>query len=155
MELRNVRAPVSSTLVRPIVSTAFLLLAKIWSLDPARSIVEERPPREELTRLGEKDDKAHPKRPHNHHASPGVGQCESWTFICYGSERDHTAGTDRWPLRFQSQEMTMKSDKLSFRPGFRLSVGNARSQAAVMVLPSGGKEGGPDNNHQTQPLQGI
>jgi mannose-6-phosphate isomerase-like protein (cupin superfamily) len=33
----------------------------------------------------------------------------------------------------------MKSDQLSFRPGFRLSVGNARSQAAVM---------GPDNYHR-------
>jgi hypothetical protein len=32
----------------------------------------------------------------------------------------------------------MKSDQLSFRPRFRLSVGNARSQAAVMVLPAGG-----------------
>jgi mannose-6-phosphate isomerase-like protein (cupin superfamily) len=42
----------------------------------------------------------------------------------------------------------MKSDQLSFRPGFRLSVGNARSQAAVMVLPAGGKEGGPDNLHR-------
>ena len=42
----------------------------------------------------------------------------------------------------------MKSDQLSFRPGFRLSVGNARSQAAVMVLPAGGKEGGRDNNHR-------
>jgi mannose-6-phosphate isomerase-like protein (cupin superfamily) len=42
----------------------------------------------------------------------------------------------------------MKDDQLSFRPGFRLSVNNARSQAAVMVLPAGGKEGGPDNYHQ-------
>jgi mannose-6-phosphate isomerase-like protein (cupin superfamily) len=42
----------------------------------------------------------------------------------------------------------MKSDHLTFRPGFRLSIGNARSQAAVMVLAAGGKEGGPDNNHQ-------
>ena len=42
----------------------------------------------------------------------------------------------------------MKSEQLSFRPGFRLSVGNDRSQAAVMVLPSGGKEGGPDNCHR-------
>ena len=40
----------------------------------------------------------------------------------------------------------MKTDQLSFRPGFRLSVGNARSQAAVMVLPAGGKEGDSDNN---------
>jgi mannose-6-phosphate isomerase-like protein (cupin superfamily) len=42
----------------------------------------------------------------------------------------------------------MKSDQLSFRPGFRVSVGNARSQAAVMVLPVGGTEGGPDNYHR-------
>jgi mannose-6-phosphate isomerase-like protein (cupin superfamily) len=42
----------------------------------------------------------------------------------------------------------MKSDRLSFRPGFRLSIGNARSQAAVMVLPAGAKEGGPDNSHR-------
>jgi mannose-6-phosphate isomerase-like protein (cupin superfamily) len=45
-------------------------------------------------------------------------------------------------------EIAMKSDQLSFRPGFRLSVGNSRSQAAVMVLPAGGKEGGPDNLHR-------
>jgi mannose-6-phosphate isomerase-like protein (cupin superfamily) len=42
----------------------------------------------------------------------------------------------------------MKSDRLNFRPGFRVSIGNARSQAAVMVLPAGAKEGGPDNRHQ-------
>jgi mannose-6-phosphate isomerase-like protein (cupin superfamily) len=42
----------------------------------------------------------------------------------------------------------MKSDQLSFCPGFRLSVGNARSQAAVMVLAAGSEEGGPDNNHR-------
>jgi mannose-6-phosphate isomerase-like protein (cupin superfamily) len=42
----------------------------------------------------------------------------------------------------------MKSDQLSFRPGFRLSVSNARSQAAVMVLPAGAREGGPDNLHR-------
>jgi mannose-6-phosphate isomerase-like protein (cupin superfamily) len=42
----------------------------------------------------------------------------------------------------------MKSDQLTFRPGFRVSIGNARSQAAVMVLAAGGKEGGPDNLHQ-------
>jgi len=41
----------------------------------------------------------------------------------------------------------MQSDYLSFRPGFRLSVCNARSQAAVMVLAVGGTEGGPDNLH--------
>lgn len=42
----------------------------------------------------------------------------------------------------------MKREQLSFRPGFRLSVGNARSQAAVMVLSAGGKEGAPDNYHR-------
>jgi mannose-6-phosphate isomerase-like protein (cupin superfamily) len=42
----------------------------------------------------------------------------------------------------------MKSAQLSFRPGFRLSVGNTRSQAAVMVLSVGGKEGGSDNHHR-------
>ena len=42
----------------------------------------------------------------------------------------------------------MKSDQLSFRPGFRLSVANAKSQAAVMVLAVGGKEGGSDNLHK-------
>ena len=42
----------------------------------------------------------------------------------------------------------MKSDQLSFRPGFRLSVANAKSQAAVMVLAVGGKEGGSDNFHK-------
>jgi mannose-6-phosphate isomerase-like protein (cupin superfamily) len=42
----------------------------------------------------------------------------------------------------------MKSDELSFRPGFRLSVANAKSQAAVMVLAVGGKEGGSGNLHK-------
>ena len=42
----------------------------------------------------------------------------------------------------------MKSDQLSFRPGFRLSVANAKSQAAVMVLVVGGKEGSSDNLHK-------
>lgn len=41
----------------------------------------------------------------------------------------------------------MKSERLSFRPGFRLSVSNPRSQAAVMVLVAGGKEGDPENYH--------
>jgi mannose-6-phosphate isomerase-like protein (cupin superfamily) len=42
----------------------------------------------------------------------------------------------------------MKNDNLSFRPGFRLSVSNAQSQAAVMVLAVGGKEGGSHNLHK-------
>src|SRR5262245_50441352 len=41
----------------------------------------------------------------------------------------------------------MKSDQLAFRPGFRVSTGNARSQAAVMVLTPGSKEGSADNHH--------
>jgi mannose-6-phosphate isomerase-like protein (cupin superfamily) len=42
----------------------------------------------------------------------------------------------------------MKSEVLTFRPGFRLSVSNARSQGAVIVLAVGGKEGGRDNLHR-------
>ena len=42
----------------------------------------------------------------------------------------------------------MKRDQLTFRPGFRLSVRNANSQAAVMVLAGGGSEGGSDNFHK-------
>ena len=42
----------------------------------------------------------------------------------------------------------MKSERLSFRPGFRLSVANAKSQAAVMVLAVGGKEGDSNNHHK-------
>jgi mannose-6-phosphate isomerase-like protein (cupin superfamily) len=42
----------------------------------------------------------------------------------------------------------MKSEQLSFRRGFRLSVGNGKSQSAVMVLAPGAKEGGPDNFHR-------
>jgi mannose-6-phosphate isomerase-like protein (cupin superfamily) len=43
----------------------------------------------------------------------------------------------------------MKSDHLSFRPGFRLSVCNAKSQGAVMVLAVGGNEGDPENFHRS------
>ena len=42
----------------------------------------------------------------------------------------------------------MKHEQLSFRPGFRVSVGNKKSQGAVMVLAVGGHEGGPDNRHK-------
>jgi mannose-6-phosphate isomerase-like protein (cupin superfamily) len=42
----------------------------------------------------------------------------------------------------------MKSELLSFRTGFRLSIANAKSQGAVMVLPAGGTEGGSDNFHR-------
>ncbi len=42
----------------------------------------------------------------------------------------------------------MQSEDLKFNTGFRVSVGNARSQGAVMVLARGGSEGGPDNRHR-------
>jgi len=47
-----------------------------------------------------------------------------------------------------SEEHLMKRDQLSFRNGFRLSVANQHSQAAVMVIPPGGSEGGSDNRHR-------
>ena len=42
----------------------------------------------------------------------------------------------------------MKREDLTFQAGFRVSVGNDRSQGAVMVLRKGGREGGPDNRHR-------
>lgn len=42
----------------------------------------------------------------------------------------------------------MQTEDLKFNTGFRVSVGNARSQGAVMVLAKGGSEGGPDNRHR-------
>ena len=42
----------------------------------------------------------------------------------------------------------MKHEQLKFTKGFRGSVGNSRSQGAVMVLGTGGTEGGPDNRHR-------
>src|SRR3954463_12331997 len=42
----------------------------------------------------------------------------------------------------------MKRGHLTFQTGFRVSVGNDRSQGAVMVLAKGGCEGGPDNRHR-------
>ena len=42
----------------------------------------------------------------------------------------------------------MKHEQLNFRTGFRVSVGNSKSQGAVMVLTPGGSEGGPDNKHR-------
>jgi mannose-6-phosphate isomerase-like protein (cupin superfamily) len=41
----------------------------------------------------------------------------------------------------------MKSGQLAYRPGFRVAIGNTRSQAAVMVLPPGSREGSADNCH--------
>ena len=42
----------------------------------------------------------------------------------------------------------MKHAELNFRTGFRIATGNERSQAAVMVIAAGGREGGPDNRHK-------
>ena len=42
----------------------------------------------------------------------------------------------------------MKRKHLRFGEGFRVAIGNRRSQAAEMVLPPGDCEGGPDNRHR-------
>jgi mannose-6-phosphate isomerase-like protein (cupin superfamily) len=42
----------------------------------------------------------------------------------------------------------MKRKHLQFGEGFRIAVGNRRSQAAEMVLAPGDREGGPDNRHR-------
>jgi mannose-6-phosphate isomerase-like protein (cupin superfamily) len=38
--------------------------------------------------------------------------------------------------------------RLRFRKGFRVALGNGRSQAAEMVLAPGASEGGPRNRHR-------
>jgi len=42
----------------------------------------------------------------------------------------------------------MKRKSLRFGQGFRVALGNRRSQAAEMVLAAGECEGGPDNRHR-------
>ena len=42
----------------------------------------------------------------------------------------------------------MKRQHLRFGKGFRVAIGNDRTQAAQMVLPPGGQEGGPENRHR-------
>ena len=42
----------------------------------------------------------------------------------------------------------MKRKHLRFGKGFRVAIGNRRSQAAEMVLGPGDSEGGPDNRHR-------
>jgi mannose-6-phosphate isomerase-like protein (cupin superfamily) len=42
----------------------------------------------------------------------------------------------------------MKRKHLRFGEGFRIAIGNRRSQAAEMVLGPGDSEGGPDNRHR-------
>ena len=41
----------------------------------------------------------------------------------------------------------MHHEDLTFTAGFRVSIGNQRSQGAVMVLAVGAAEGGPTNRH--------
>ena len=42
----------------------------------------------------------------------------------------------------------MKRTALRFGNGFKVALGNKRSQAATMTLQPGGSEGGPDNRHR-------
>ncbi len=42
----------------------------------------------------------------------------------------------------------MQKTTVRFGRGFRVAIGNRRSQAASMTLPPGGCEGGPDNRHR-------
>jgi mannose-6-phosphate isomerase-like protein (cupin superfamily) len=42
----------------------------------------------------------------------------------------------------------MKHKSLRFGRGFRVALGNRRSQAAEMTLAAGDSEGGPDNRHR-------
>lgn len=42
----------------------------------------------------------------------------------------------------------MRQKHLRFGKGFRVALGNARAQAAEMVIPPGECEGGPDNRHR-------
>lgn len=42
----------------------------------------------------------------------------------------------------------MKRAALRFGNGFKVALGNKRSQAATMTLQPGGSEGGPDNRHR-------
>lgn len=42
----------------------------------------------------------------------------------------------------------LRRTRLRFREGFRVALGNRRSQAAEMVLAPGASEGGPRNRHR-------
>lgn len=42
----------------------------------------------------------------------------------------------------------MKRKVLRFGKGFRVALGNRRTQAAEMVIPPNGAEGGPTNRHR-------
>jgi mannose-6-phosphate isomerase-like protein (cupin superfamily) len=43
----------------------------------------------------------------------------------------------------------MKRKHLRFEKGFRVGIGNERSQAAEMVIPPGDAEGDPENRHRS------
>jgi mannose-6-phosphate isomerase-like protein (cupin superfamily) len=43
----------------------------------------------------------------------------------------------------------MRRDSLRIGRGFRVSIGNDRAQAAQMLIPPGGHEGGADNRHRS------
>jgi len=45
-------------------------------------------------------------------------------------------------------EETMKRQQLRFGIGFKVTIGNARAQAASMTLRPGDSEGGPKNRHR-------
>ena len=42
----------------------------------------------------------------------------------------------------------MKQASVSYAKGFRVLIGDDHSQAATMVIETGGKEGGSDNRHR-------
>ena len=42
----------------------------------------------------------------------------------------------------------MKRTDVTYENGFRVLIGDAHSQAAVMVIAPGDKEGGPENRHR-------
>jgi mannose-6-phosphate isomerase-like protein (cupin superfamily) len=42
----------------------------------------------------------------------------------------------------------MQSEQLRFGKGFRVAFDVRKAQAAEMVIPPGGSEGGPDNRHR-------
>src|SRR5439155_1573258 len=67
--------------------------------------------------------------------------------------REDAIAPRRWhlaaALRAIAQgETTMQRDHLEFGKGFRVSIGNERSQAAQMTIAPGGQEGGSDNRHR-------
>jgi len=53
----------------------------------------------------------------------------------------------RAPLAPQGN-LTVKRKRLRFGTGFRVAMGNRRTQAATMVIEPGAAEGGPGNRHR-------